>query len=88
MHSRTSHVQTTQGFCNIFKDHHPSYLIFNFGDNLLSRNQDMAQNVILLGGDLERSRLSRVVNNFSISPPPSTHKYMCEVSLRSYLQFF
>ena len=48
----------------------------------------MAQNVILHGCDLERSRSCVKVNKFSIRPPPLIHKYMCEISLESYRQFF
>ena len=40
----------------------------------------MAQNVISLGCDPERSRSSVKVNNCSISTQPSTHKYACKVS--------
>ena len=48
----------------------------------------MAQNVILQGCDLERSRSSVKVKNFSIRPPTFTCKYTYEVSLKSYCQVF
>ena len=48
----------------------------------------MAKNMILQVCDLEKSRSSVKVNKFSIRPPSLTHKYMCEVSLKSYRQFF
>ena len=49
----------------------------------------MAQNVSSQGCDLRRSRYASVkVNKFSIQPPPPTNKYTCEVSLKSYCQFF
>ena len=44
----------------------------------------MAQIVILQGCDLERSRSSVKVKTFSIRPPPPTHKYTCDVSLKFY----
>ena len=47
----------------------------------------MAQNVILQGCEVERSRSSVKANKFSIRPLPFTHKYTCEVSLKSYCQF-
>ena len=48
----------------------------------------MVQNVILQGCDLERSRSSVKVSKFSIRPLSPTYKYTCEVSLKSYCQFF
>ena len=47
----------------------------------------MTQNVIFQGCDLERSRASVEVKQFSIRLPPPTHKYTCEISLKSYCQF-
>ena len=48
----------------------------------------MAQNVSLQGCDLEMSRSSMKVKNFSIRPSTFTHKYTCEASLKSYCHFF
>ena len=48
----------------------------------------MADNVILFGCDIERSRSSVKVKNFSIRRLPATLKYTCEVSLKSYYQYF
>ena len=45
-------------FFNLLKGPDPSYPVFKFGDDLSSRNRDMAQNVILHICDLERSRSS------------------------------
>ena len=48
----------------------------------------MAQNVILQCCDLERSSSSVKVKINSIRPLPFTHKYTCEVSLKSYLAIY
>ena len=62
----------------------PSYPMLKVCDNLSSMNWDMAQNVILQGCDLERSRSSvKVKKFFFIKPQPLTHKYTCAVSLKS-----
>ena len=45
-------------FFNLLKVPNPRYPLLKFGDDLSSRNQDMAQNVILHSCDLERSRSS------------------------------
>ena len=60
-------------FFNLSKG--PAYWLFvlKFGDNVPSSKQDMAQNVILQGDDLERVRSSLKVNNISISTLSSTH---------------
>ena len=44
----------------------------------------MIQNVILQDCDLERLRSSVKVNEFSIRPPPQTHKYLPVVQLQSF----
>ena len=75
-------------FFRLLKSPDPSYSVLKFGDKVYSRNRDMAQNVILQGCDLERSRSSVKVNKFSIKSLSPTHKYTCEVSLKSYNQFF
>ena len=43
---------------HLFKGLDPGYLVSKFGDNCHSRNRDMAQNMILLGCNLESSRSS------------------------------
>ena len=78
-----SHVETTQDILKVSQ----GYPVLTLGDNYPSRNRDIAQNVIVQCCDLERSRLSIKVTNVSIRSPPSTHKYICEASLRSYCQF-
>ena len=45
-------------FFDLLKGPHPSYSVLKFGDNLSSRNRDVAQSVILYSCDLERSRSS------------------------------
>ena len=55
---RTSHIQTAQDVFNLLKGPDPNYSVLKFGDNLSSRNRDMAQSVILYSCDLERSRSS------------------------------
>ena len=52
-HSRTSHVQTTQGIFTLLKGPKITYLVLKFGDNCSSSNRDTAQNVSLQGHDLE-----------------------------------
>ena len=54
--SRTSHVQTAPDVFDLLKGPDPSYPVLKFGNNLSSRNRDMAQSVILYSCDLERSR--------------------------------
>ena len=89
MRLRTSHVQTAQDVnLNSWKGPNQSYSVLKFPENLSSRNRNMAQNVILQVYDLERSRLSMKVKWFSIRPLPPTHKYMYQVSLKFYCQFF
>ena len=56
--SRTFHVQTAQDVFDLLQGPDPSYSVLTFGDNLSSRNRDMAQSVILYSCDLERSRSS------------------------------
>ena len=56
MHSRMSHVQTAQDFFYLLKGPDPSYPVLKFGNNLSSRNRDMAQSAILYNCDLERSK--------------------------------
>ena len=85
---RTSHLKPLQICFYLLKGPEPSYSVLKFGDNLSTRNRDMAQNVILQGCDFERSRSSVKVKMFSINLPPPTHKYTCEVSSKSYCQFF
>ena len=48
----------------------------------------MAQNVILLGHDAERSRSFVKVNYIWLSNSHPIHEDIFEVSLRSYRQFF
>ena len=87
MDSRKSHGQTAQDVFDFAKGHVPSYPVLKFCDNLSSRNRDMAQNVILLGCDLERSRSSMKVIKFLSDLRHlliSTH----EVSSKSYYQFY
>ena len=43
---------------DLLKGSNPSYPVLKLGDDLSSRNRDMAQNVILHSCDLERSRSS------------------------------
>ena len=43
-------------FFDLLKGPDPSYTVLQFGNNLSSRNRDMAQTVILYSCDLERSR--------------------------------
>ena len=88
MRSHAFHIQTTQDVLNFIKGPDQSYSALKFGDNLSSRNRDMAQNVILQLCDLEGSRSSVKVKKFSIRPPLTTCKFMCEVSSKSYGQFF
>ena len=59
-------------FFNLLKDPNPSYPVLRFGDNLSSRNRDMAQNVISKCCNLEWSRSSVKVKTDSIRPrhPP------------------
>ena len=45
-------------FFDLLKGPDPSYSVLKFGDNLSSRNRDMAQSVILYSCDLGRSRSS------------------------------
>ena len=45
-------------FFDLLKGPDPSYSVLKFGDNLSSRNRDMAQSVILYSCHLERSRSS------------------------------
>ena len=45
-------------FFDLLKGPNPSYPVLKFGDDLSSRNQDMAQNVTLCNCDLDRSRSS------------------------------
>ena len=47
MRSRMSHIQIAQDVSDLLKGPNPSYPMLTFGDILSSRNQDMAQNVIL-----------------------------------------
>ena len=56
MHSRMSHVQIAQDNFFTLKGPDPSYLVLNISNILPINNWDMAQNVILKGHDLERSR--------------------------------
>ena len=56
--SRAFHVQTAQDVFDLLKGPNPSYPVLKFGENLSSRNRNMAQSVILYICDLERSRLS------------------------------
>ena len=51
--SRTSDVQTLKIFFDLLKGPDPSYPVLKFGDNLWSRNRDIAQSVILYSRDLE-----------------------------------
>ena len=67
---------------DLLKSFDPSYSVLKFGNDLFSRNWDMAQNVVFQVCNLERSRSSMKVKKFSIRPPPPTHKYMCEVPLK------
>ena len=46
-------------FFDLLKGSDPSYPVLKFGDNLSSRNQDMAQSVILYSCDLERSAVAQ-----------------------------
>ena len=54
--SRTSHVQIANIFFDLLKGPDISYPVLKFGNNLFSRNWDIAQSVILCSCDLERSR--------------------------------
>ena len=63
-HAHMSHVQIAHTFF-LLKDPDP---VLKFGDNLSSRNKDIAQNVISQGCDLERSRSFVKVKMFSIRP--------------------
>ena len=83
-----SHVQTAQDVCDLLNGPVSNHPMLNSGDNLSSRNRDIVQNVILAFYDLETSRLSVKVNKVSFRPLPLTHKYTCEVSLRSYRHLF
>ena len=53
MRSCTPHVQDV---FNLLKGPDPINPLLKFGNNLSSRNRDMAQSVILYSCDLERSR--------------------------------
>ena len=75
-----SDIQTAQDVFDLLKSPVPSCHVLKFRDNLSSRNQDMAQNIILQGHDLEESRSFVKVKKFLIRPPPLTNKYTCEVS--------
>ena len=44
--SRTYHIQIAQDVLNLLKGPDPSYPVLKIGDNLSSRNWDMAKNVI------------------------------------------
>ena len=55
---RTSHVQTAQDVFLFVEGPDPSYSVLKFGNNLSSRNRDIAQSVILYSCDLERLRSS------------------------------
>ena len=80
---RTSHIQTTQDIFDLLKGPDPSYLVLIVGDNLSSRNQDMAQSVILYKWPW-KVKVIREVKNILHCNPHTTHEHTCEVSLRSY----
>ena len=86
--SRTSHVQTAQDVFYLLKGPDPNYPVLKFGNNLSSRNRDMAQSVILYSCDLERSRSTVRSIKFCTAMRTHTHEYTCEVSLKSYCQLF
>ena len=76
-------------FFNLLKGPDPSYSVLKFGDNLSSRNRDMAQSVILYSCDLERSRSSvrSIIFGTALFTLPMSI-YICQVSLKSYCQLF
>ena len=74
-------------FFDLLKGPDPSYSVLKFGDNLSSRNRDMAQSVILYSCDLERSR-SSVRSIILHCNSYTTHEHICQVSLKSYCQLF
>ena len=74
-------------FFDLLKGPDPSYPVLKFGNNLSSRNRDMAQSVILYSCDLERSRSMMRSIKFCTAMH-TTHEHTCEVSLKSYCQLF
>ena len=61
MHSRTSHIQTSQDIFNLLKGSDPSYHVLQLGNILPINNWYMAQNVIFakvktLKGQCHRSK--------------------------------
>ena len=79
--SCTSHFQTAQEVFWFVERPRPSYPVLKFGDNLSSRNRDMAQNVILHSCDLERSRSSMRSTIFCTAIctlPMSIHVKFCQ----------
>ena len=61
MCSDMPHIQIAQTIFNFLKIPNTSYLVLKCGDNLSRRYQDLAQNMILEGCDLERPRSSMKV---------------------------
>ena len=84
----TSHFQMLKIVFIYFEVPDPSHRVLKFDDNCPSWNGDMAHNVILQCCDLEMSNSCMKVKTFPIDTPPSIYKYTCEVSSRSYSQFF
>ena len=82
---RTSHIQTAQDVFSFIEGPDPSYPVLKSGNNLFSRNRDMAQSVILYSCDFERSRSTMRSIKFCTAMrtlPMSIHVKFVEILLR------